>query len=158
MEFISIFLNDDYVNKKYLLNTNLSKNIQINQKIFKKILLESVKVNQNTLDDEVKNKINEIFKSAEINRIKNYLLESVNLRLFPLEKEKKNNGDEDIASIGTECSFKDTCELINDLEEKIKKFREENKYTKEEEKKIEIKNEEDSESDSEEKEVSEEFE
>ena len=159
LEFISIFLNDDYVNKKYLLNTNLSKNIQMNQKIFKKILLESVKVNQNTLDDEVKNKINEIFKSSEINRIKNYLLESVNLRLFPLEKEKKNNGDEDIASIGTECSFKDTCGLINDLEEKIKKFREENKYTKEEEKKIEIKNEEeneeDSESDSEEKEVSE---
>ena len=159
LEFISIFLNDDYVNKKYLLNTNLSKNIQINQKIFKKILLESVKVNQNTLDDEVKNKINEIFKSAEINRIKNYLPESVNLQLFPLEK--KNNGDEDIASIGTECSFKDTCGLINDLEEKIKKFREENKYTKEEEKKIEIKNEEeneeDSESDSEEKEVSEEF-
>ena len=113
------------------------------------------------MDDEVKNKINEIFKSAEINRIKNYLPESVNLRLFPLEKKKKNNGDEDIASIGTECSFKDTCGLINDLEEKIKKFREENKYTKEEEKKIEIKNEEeneeDSESDSEEKEVSEEF-
>ena len=45
LEFISIFLNDDYVNKKYLLNTNLSKNIQINQKIFKKILLKSVKVN-----------------------------------------------------------------------------------------------------------------
>ena len=45
LEFISIFLNDDYVNKKYLLNTNLSKNIQINQKIFKKILLESDKVN-----------------------------------------------------------------------------------------------------------------
>ena len=86
--------------------------------------------------------------------------EGVNLKLFPPEKHKKN-GEEDIASIGTKCSFKDICGLINDLEEKIKKFREENKWIKEEEKKIEIKDEEENEdenqSDSEEKEINKEI-
>ena len=96
--------------------------------------MESVKVKENSIDDEVNNKIGEIFKKAEINRIKNYLPEAIDLKLFPLEKDKKNF-DEDIASINTEFTIIDTCDLINDLDEKIKQFRIKNKLTIEKEKK-----------------------
>ena len=51
--------------------------------------MESVKVRENSIDDEVNNKMSEIFKKAEINRIKNYLSEAIDLKLFPLEKDKK---------------------------------------------------------------------
>lgn len=80
-------------------------------------------------------------KFLKMNRKKNYLPEVVDLKLFPLEKEKKNF-DEDIASINTEFTIIDTCGLINDLDEKIKQFRISNKLAIEKEKKIEIKNEE----------------
>ena len=35
LEFISIFLNDDYVNKRSLLNTNLPKNIKLTKQYLK---------------------------------------------------------------------------------------------------------------------------
>ena len=74
--------------------------------------------------------------------------EAIDLKLFPLEKDKKNF-DEDISSINIEFTIIDTCDLINDLDEKIKQFRIKNKLAIEKEKKMEIKNEEQNEGESE---------
>ena len=77
-------------------------------------------------------------KFLKMNRKKNYLPEVVDLKLFPLEKDKKNF-DEDIASINIEFTIIDTCDLINDLDEKIKLFRISKKLEIEKEKKQKLK-------------------
>ena len=90
-------------------------------------------------------------KRAKINNIKDYLIEEVNIESFPLEKklqkrnskpnERKNEINKNIKkdeleecnSEDTKITIKDSCHLLNELDENIKEFRKNNKniYEKE---------------------------
>ena len=65
---------------------------------------------------------------------------SFNVNPFPVEQQKKGEKNEDDGSEETKYSYKDSCDLINQLEENIKIFRVKNKDVQEKNKKIIIKN------------------
>ena len=65
---------------------------------------------------------------------------SINVNPFPFEYQNKGENNEDDDSEETKYSYKDSCDLINQLEENIKVFRGKNKDAQEKDKKIIIKN------------------
>ena len=65
---------------------------------------------------------------------------SININPFPLEFEKKDKNIEEDDSEETKYTYKDSCDLIEQLEENIKNFRQKNKDVQEKEKRIIIKN------------------
>ena len=79
---------------------------------------------------------------------------SINIKAFPFEHKKvKDMGNENGQSEETRIICIVSCGQINELEEKIKTFKEENKYVQEKEKKIIIHNFENEEDDNEEMEI-----
>ena len=143
MDFINKLLNLNlFVSKKNLINTRLS-DIEINYNIFKEIVLGLEKSDENnnlTIDEEVEKKISQIYKKASISPISKYMPHSINVNLFPIQYQNKGENNEDDDSEETKYSYKDSCDLINQLEKNIKIFRIKNKDVQEKNKKIIIKN------------------
>ena len=144
LEFINNFLNRDlFNNKEYLINTRLSAEIEINNTVFKNIVLGIEKIEENkelTMDEEIENKINLAIKKSKISSLEKYMPWSININPFPLEFTKKDKNIEDDDSEETKYTYKDSCDLIEQLEENIKNFRKKNKDVQEKEKRIIIKN------------------
>ena len=144
IEFINKFLNRDlFNNKKYLINTRLSTEIEINNNVFKNIVLgieKSEEKKELPLEEEIENKINIAIKKSKLSSLSQYMPWSININPFPLEFEKKDKNIEDDDSEETKITYKDSCDLIGQLEENIKNFRQKNKDVQEKEKRIIIKN------------------
>lgn len=97
--------------------------------------------------------LNSKVENWKINEIKKYLPLEMEIDNFPSQQkapEKLNESiaqnkslvkenEEDIQSEETKYTIEDSCKLISQLNEKIKKFRKENMPVKEKEKKIKIK-------------------
>ena len=81
-----------------------------------------------SLDEEVNLQINRIFKQARINSLKKYLPNNIDIDPFPNEKKNKNEEDDEL-SMETQFTYKDTCDLLKELDEKIHKLRIDNKET-----------------------------
>ena len=116
MDFINEFLKKNLLkDKKQLINTNFSKKIEINEKILKKIMLgiESKK-KELSVDEEIDFIIGRILKKAKMNEIKDYLPNKINVDPFPTEKKNKNEGDDDL-SMETQITYKDTFDLLGEL-------------------------------------------
>ena len=99
LEFINKFLNRDlFNNKKYLINTRLSTEIEINNNVFKNIVLgieKSEEKKELPLEEEIENKINIAVKKAKLSSLSQYMPWSININPFPLEFEKKDKNIED---------------------------------------------------------------
>ena len=89
------------------------------------------------VDEEIDLKIGRIFKQAKMNEIKDYLSNKINVDPFPSEKKNKNEGDDDL-SMETQITYKDTCDLLGELNKKIYKLRKDNKDALEKEKKFKL--------------------
>ena len=72
-----------------------------------------------------------------MNEIKDYLSNKINVDPFPSEKKNKNEGDDDL-SMETQITYKDTCDLLGELNKKIYKLRKDNKDALEKEKKLKL--------------------
>ena len=127
LDFINEFLKQNLLkDKKQLINTNFSKKIEINEKILKKIMLGiEKKAKELSLDEEIDQRINTIIKRAKMSEIKDYLPNKLNIDPFPIKKNKDEE-DEDL-SIETQITYKDTCDLLGELNEKIYRLRKGNK-------------------------------
>ena len=160
LDFINNYLNKNILNRKSLISTNFPKKIQIKEDILKKIIIGEEKQKFDTIDEEVKYTIDKKFENFKINEIRKYLPLEMEIEYFPNQQNipekykkeasvqnqnliKENNEDnESMESEETRYTIEDSCGLIAQLNEKIKKFRKENKQTKEKEKRIKIKEEE----------------
>ena len=71
-----------------------------------------------SVDEEIDLKIGRIFNQAKMNEIKDYLPNKINVDPFPTEKKNKNEGDDDL-SIETQITYKDTCNLLGELNKKF---------------------------------------
>ena len=139
LNFINEFLKQNVLtDQKHLINTNLSKKIEINEKILTKIMLGIESKNKElSLEEEIDLKINNVIKRSKMKSIKEYLPHKINIDPFPVETKNKKEEDDDL-SLETQLTFKDTCNLLEDLNEKIIKLRKDNKDALEKEKKIKI--------------------
>ena len=142
LEFITEFLNKNIItNKRYLINTRLSKKININKKFLAKLLVDiskniKKKKEEMTVDEEISDKIDTIFKKSQINSIKDYLPSNLDIEPFPLEQKKFRNNEMDISdSEETKITIQDSCNLLKDLNKNILSFRQKNKQVREKEKK-----------------------
>ena len=90
-----------------------------------------------SLEEEIVLKLNNVIKRSKMNGIKEYLPHKINIDPFPGEKKNKKEDDDDL-SLETQLTYKDTCDLLEDLNEKIYKLRKDNKDAFEKEKKIKI--------------------
>ena len=90
-----------------------------------------------SLEEEIDLKINNVIKRSKMKSIKEYLPHKINIDPFPVETKNKKEEDDD-SSLETQLIFKDTCNLLEDLNEKIIKLRKDNKDALEKEKKIKI--------------------
>ena len=160
LDFINNYLNKNILNRKSLISTNFPKKIQIKEDILKKMIIGEEKQKFDTIDEEVKYTIDKKFENFKINEIRKYLPLEMEIEYFPNQQNipekykkeasvqnqnliKENNEDnESMESEETRYNIEDSCGLIAQLNEKIKKFRKENKQTKEKEKRIKIKEEE----------------
>ena len=160
LDFINNYLNKNILNRKSLISTNFPKKIQIKEDILKKMIIGEEKQKFDTIDEEVKYTIDKKFENFKINEIRKYLPLEMEIEYFPNQQNipekykkeasvqnqnliKENNEDnESMESEETRYTIEDSCGLIAQLNEKIKKFRKENKQTKEKEKRIKIKEEE----------------
>ena len=160
LDFINNYLNKNILNRKSLISTNFPKKIQIKEDILKKMIIGEEKQKFDTIDEEVKYTIDKKFENFKINEIRKYLPLEMEIEYFPNQQNipekykkeasvqnqnliKENNEDnESMESEETRYTIEDSCGLIAQLNEKIKKFRKENKQTKEKEKRIKIKDEE----------------
>ena len=73
IDFIENFLNRNLINdKKYLINTQFSKKLQVNSDFLVNLIKNFNKENQKgeSIDQEVNIQIDTIFKRAKINKIK----------------------------------------------------------------------------------------
>ena len=157
IDFINNYLNQNLLDRKNLINTNFSKNIQLNEDILKKLITGIVGEQKfELIDEEIEYKINSKLENFKVNEIKKYLPFEMKIEYFPMQQnvpeslkkkhligkkisEEENN--ESIESEETKYSIEDSCNLISQLDEKIKKFRKENMPAKEKEKRIKIKEE-----------------
>ena len=153
LDFINNYLNKNILNRKSLISTNFPKKIQIKEDILKKMIIGEEKQKFDTIDEEVKYTIDKKFENFKINEIRKYLPLEMEIEYFPNQQNipekykkeasvqnqnliKENNEDnESMESEETRYTIEDSCGLIAQLNEKIKKFRKENKQTKEKEKK-----------------------
>ena len=143
-DFIENFLNQNLINdKKYLINTQFSKKIEINFpfliKLFKNFKKENKK--DQSMDEEINNIIETAEKRAKFNRIKKYLPNKIEIDFFPGQKKYINKDDKEIKdeiSEETQCTYKDSINMLKNLDLNIKEFRQKNKSVIEKEKKIKI--------------------
>ena len=148
IDFITKFMNNNLINdKKYLLNTQFSKKIQINANFIMKLFNDYYKENlkgENTLEDEINFEIESIEKKAKINSIKKYLPNEIAIDPFPEEQKKYRNNTIENEIFEDEISdethtYKDSIEKMKELNLNIKEFRKKNKSVIEKDKKIMIK-------------------
>ena len=143
-DFIENFLNQNLINdKKYLINTQFSKKIEINFpfliKLFKNFKKENNK--DQSIDEEINNIIETAEKRAKFNRINKYLPKKIEIDFFPGQKKYINKDDKEIKdeiSEETQCTYKDSINMLKNLDLNIKEFRKKNKSVIEKEKKIKI--------------------
>ena len=142
LEFINNFLKKNFFNsQKYFINTNISKKIKINEIVLQRYMSELLnnKKGNMTLEEEVDITIDKIFKKAKLNEVQKYLTDNINIEPFPKEKyQLKNNELDDEGSESTKYTIIDKCDSLKELDENIKKYREQNKNAKEKNKKIKI--------------------
>ena len=153
LDFINNYLNKNILNRKNLISKNFPKKIKIKEDILKKLILEGEKEKFVSLEEEIKYKMDKKIGNIKINEIKKYLPLEMEIEYFPsqpnvseklksetsikdknLVQEKKEN-IESLESEETRYTIEDSCGLIAQLNEKIKKFRKENRQIKEKEKK-----------------------
>ena len=79
-----------------------------------------------SLEEEIELKINKVIKLTKMKSIKEYLPYKINIDPFPAEKKNKKEEDDE-SSLETQLTFKDTCNLLEDLNEKIIKLRKDKK-------------------------------
>ena len=68
-----------------MINTRLSTEIEINQKIFKDLVLNIKKEKELTMEKEIEEKIDLIIKKVKIDYISKYMSSSFNIKAFPFE-------------------------------------------------------------------------
>ena len=142
INFIEQFLNKGFVNnKKYLINSNLSKKIELDERFIYELIknLSLKKLTKDiSIDEEIDIRLDNAEKRGKINSIRKYLPNEIKIEPFPNEQKKFKESDEEIDSETTELTIKDCCSQLKDLDENIKKFRRKNKDIREKEKKIRI--------------------
>ena len=85
-----------------------------------------------SIDEEIDYKIESAIKKAKISRIKKYLPIEIEIDPFPHEQKKLRKGmeneiKEDENSEETQCTYKDSINLMKNLELDIKEFLKKNK-------------------------------
>lgn len=135
LNFINNYLNENLINKKYLINTNLSKKLYIKETILKELILGNKNQKFNNIDEKIEYILDSKIEKSKINDIKKYLPLEIEIQYFPEQRNipKKNmlksnkeetiiiENEEDISSKETKYTIEDTCNLMEQLTEKIRK-------------------------------------
>ena len=123
IEFINNIMNKGIINnKKYFINTRISKKLTINEAFINKLFELFEK------EDYTKNKLKQIFEIINLDKVNN---------ISPEIKSDVNEINENLEN-KEEYNILDNCHLLDELNYQIKKYR---KRNKENGKKIEIENE-----------------